>query len=124
MYEEHDHLDRLLGTLADTIRAGNPMLGCQHLAEFTLRLDRLMRSEERALAFVFERLLPEQPSPLAKIRSEHTSLRELVGVIAAALDRADLERALDLVSKLRSVLLLHVAKEERLAPATGREGHV
>lgn len=116
MYDEHEQLDQELARLAESLRGGEHMMACLQLAEFALELDHLMRREERALAFAYERLVPSAPNPLAKVRVEHASLRRLVSLIASALDRADDRHSLELIGKLRSVLLLHVAKEETLGP--------
>lgn len=110
MYDEHQQLDEDLAQLARTLRSADLMMACIQLAEFALELDRLMRREERALA------LSHVPMPLTKVRNEHASLRRLVSLVAAALDRGDERRSLEVVGKLRSVLLLHVAKEEALRP--------
>lgn len=116
MYDEHEPLDLELARLAQSLRCGEHMIACLQLAEFALKLDRCIRREERALSLAYDRLPPATPSPLAKVRSEHASLRRLVGLIASALDRADDRRGLEVIGKLRSVLLLHQAKEEALYP--------
>lgn len=116
MYVQQEQLDEELVHLAELVRAGDVTLSCMQLADFASKLDRLMRHEERALAFVYERLAPTTPSPLAKVKREHASLRSLIGLLAHALDRADERRGLELVARLRSVLMVHVAKEESLAP--------
>lgn len=108
--------DAELARLAGALREGQHMLACMRLAQFALELEHRIRREERALATV-----SYAPLALAKVRGEHAALRRLVAMIASALDRGDDRRALDGVSKLRSVLVLHVAKEERL-PLLG--GHV
>jgi hypothetical protein len=63
-----------------------------------------------------EQLELTTPNAVAKIHSEHAKLRTLVGRIANAIDRADDRRGLEVIGKLRSVLLLHLAKEESLMP--------
>src|SRR5687768_7587650 len=105
MYEEHDQLDDELARLAQTLRGGDVMMACLQLAGFALKLDRIMHREERALAFLL-REHPAVPAPLGKVRSEHGSLRGLVGSIANALDGSDVRRALELTGKLRSVLMV------------------
>ena len=82
------------------------------LAEFALKLDHSIYREERALSLASDL----SSSPLAKVRREHASLRRLISLIAMALDRADERRGLEVVGKLRSVLLVHLAKEETLYP--------
>ncbi|HEY5947586.1 MAG TPA: hemerythrin domain-containing protein [Kofleriaceae bacterium] len=112
MHEDHDQLDHELARLAESLRAGDHMLGCLRLAEFALKLDHYIRREERALSFAAELVEVTRPSALAIVHREHSSLRQLVAAIATALDRADDRRGIELVGKLRSVLLVHVAKEE------------
>ena len=118
MYEEHDQLDDELANLAHTLRDGDLMMSCVQRAEFALKLDRIMHREERALALV-QRYHPAMLTPLEKIRSEHRSLRRLVSAIAGALDGGDDRKGIELIGKLRSVLLVHIAKEEGLQPLLG-----
>jgi hypothetical protein len=120
MYDD-EHLDDELANLAQSLRGGDHMLACLQLAQFALELDRRIRREERALSFAY--VHARARNPLAKVRSEHASLRRLVSSIASALDSADDRHALDTLGKLRSVLLLHVVKEEGLLPATAGPVH-
>lgn len=122
MYDEHEQLDGELAGLAASLRGGDHMMACLQLAEFALKLDRCIRREERALSLEKDELERTTPNALAKIHSEHASLRRLVALIANALDRADDRRGLEVVGKLRSVLLLHLAKEESLPWRAVRPG--
>jgi hypothetical protein len=108
MHLDHEHLDQELILLERSIRGGDHMTACLQLAEFSLVLDHYIRCEERAMS--------TQPAPPwnAKIQREHTSMRRLVALIACALDRADDRRSAEVTSLLRSVLLLHAAKEQSL----------
>jgi hypothetical protein len=115
MHDDHDLLDEELVHLAKTLRGGDLMMACLQLAEFALKLDRIMHREERALA-VMQRFQPAMSTPLGKVQREHASLRRIVASIAGALDRADIRRGLELIGKLRSVLMVHLAKEETLQP--------
>jgi hypothetical protein len=90
-------------------------MACLQLAEIALKLDRAMYREERALE-VLERTKPETVSPLRKVRREHGSLRRLISGIAGSLDAGDQHRGLELIGRLRSVLLVHLAKEEVFHP--------
>ncbi|HTL32012.1 MAG TPA: hemerythrin domain-containing protein [Kofleriaceae bacterium] len=124
MHEDHEQLDQELERLGRTLRSGEHMLACLQLAELALKLDHFLRREERALAFACLLIGVNRPHALASLRREHTSLRQLVSAIASALDRADDRSCLASVSKLRSVLLLHVEKEKRLhAPPQSFEVH-
>lgn len=116
MYDEQDHLDDQLAELARSLRGNDVMLASTQLATLASELDSIMRREERALLSAHDRLERMARNPLAMVRDEHTSLRRLVALIAAALDRADGRSGLDAIGKLRSVLLVHVAKEEALQP--------
>jgi hypothetical protein len=104
----HEHLDQELIRLERTLRCGDHMMACLQLAEFTLKLDHCIRCEERALS------AQPEASWVAKLQREHASLRRLVALIVSALDRGDDKRCADVTSALRSVLLLHAAKESSL----------
>ena len=124
MHEDHDQLDNELARLAQALREGDHMLACLRLAEFALKLDHYIRCEERALSFACRLVEVARPSALATIHREHSSLRQLVAAIATALDGADDRRGVELIGKLRSVLLVHVAKEEMvLHPALSQTVH-
>ena len=113
MHEDHEQLDQDLIQLGHALDRGDHMSACLQLAEFALRLDLYIRREERVLAM--EPLsVVTPPRVVATVHREHTSLRQLVARIAAALDRADDTRCVDTLCKLRSVLMLHMAKEEML----------
>lgn len=114
MYKELDLLDDQLAQLAVTLRGGDVMRACLQLAEFALELDHAMHREERTLEML-EDGPPATATPLGKIRREHGSLRSLVAAIASALDAGDDRRGVELVGKLRSVLLVHLAKEELIS---------
>lgn len=118
MDDEHEQLDDELARLAHSLRRGDFMMACIELAEFALKLDRIIWFEERVLA-TDEHL---RPAVLAMVRREHASLRRMVGLVANALDRADERRGLEVIGKLRSVLLLHAAKEETLTPLAQSHG--
>lgn len=117
MHEELKQLDPELAALACSLREGDHMLACIQLGELALKLDHYICREERALALAYKALEGSAPKAFITMRREHECLRELVAAIAGALDRADGARAADIVGKLRSVLLLHVTKEERLLAA-------
>ena len=124
MHDDHEQLDRELARLAQSLWGGDHMLACLQLAEFALKLDHYIRREERALTFAYQLLEASSPRAMATVRREHLSLRKLVASIANALDRADDRRGVEIVSKLRSVLLLHVTKEELLlAPSSLQAVH-
>ena len=113
MHDDHEHLDQELVRLERSLRCGDHMMACLQLAEFALKLDHYIRREERVLAAQSEGV-PDSHEWLAKIHREHASLRRFVALIASALDRADDRRGVEVTGVLRSVLLLHVAKERWL----------
>ena len=122
MQEELEQLDAELADLGATLRSGDYIGACLQLAEFALKLDHYIRREERTLLLAHASI--ETPSVLETVHKEHQRLRLLVAAIATALDRADDGRGVEIVGKLRSVLLLHVVKEELLlAPAASRAVH-
>jgi hypothetical protein len=113
MHEDHEQLDQELIRLGHALDLGDHMSACLQLAEFALRLDLYICREERVLATEpLSTLTP--PRIVATVHREHTSLRQLVARIATGLDGADDTRCVDTLCKLRSVLLLHMAKEEML----------
>ena len=124
MHDDHEQLDQELARVAQSLHGGDHMLACLQLAEFALKLDHYIHREERTLALAYQLLETSLPGAMATVRREHTSLRELVASVASALDRADSDRGLEMIGKLRSVLVLHVAKEELLlAPPTSTAIH-
>ena len=116
MYAEQNQLDEQLAHLVGLLRSGETMISCIQLAEFTAKLDRMMRHEERTLAYLYEHSSPTTANPIAKVKREHATLRSLMGLLADALGRDDDRRALEVVTRLRGFLIMHVAKEESLQP--------
>jgi hypothetical protein len=116
MQEDLEQLDEELAALARSLRDGDHMLACVQLGDFARKLDRYIGREERALELANRLVEATSPKALVAMRREHTSLREIVAAIASALDQSDGARAIDIVGKLRSVLLLHVTKEQPFLP--------
>lgn len=123
MRDDHEKLDLELSQLAQALRGGDHMLACLQLAEFALKLDIYIRREERAFSFAYSVVGVTPPHAVAFVQREHTSLRQLVSSIASALDRADDRRGVEIVGKLRSVLLLHMMKEELILAPVSRMVH-
>jgi len=115
MDADHERLDRELVTLAGAIQAGDPVRACRQLAQLAIELDARFWREERAIAMAFARA-GGAPSPLAKLQREHTRVRQLLAALAHAIDGAD-GHGIEAIATLRSVLLLHLAKEELLLQA-------
>jgi hypothetical protein len=121
---DHELLDEELARLAHTLRTGDHMMACLQLAEFALKLDRYIRREERALSYAYQLIAATPPKAMTTVHNEHTSLRHLVAMVANALDKDEARRGAEIVGRLRSVLLLHVAKEELLlAPPSSTAVH-
>jgi iron-sulfur cluster repair protein YtfE (RIC family) len=110
-FHQHERLEQALSRLEWTLRVGDEDHARLHLAMFKARLDQYVEGEERLVFPMLERLVPAQLAPIAKMRREHASLRELLEDVWDAVD-AEHARRLDAFGILRSVLMLHVAKEE------------
>lgn len=112
MEDTHARLDDRLERLAASLRAGDRNAAFDIYLSFDAELMRYVRGEERLLFPVLERFTSMPTTATRSMRSEHRSLRRLVDTLGELLARGDERGGLDIVSKLRSVLLLHVAKEE------------
>ncbi|MDB4955560.1 MAG: hemerythrin cation-binding protein [Myxococcales bacterium] len=104
--------DEELSKLDASLRSEDNVVARLQLAAFELQLSGYVSGEERVLFPAFERLDSTPRAYTETMRKEHGSMRCLVTRIWAALDRADHRRGLELVGALRSVLLLHVTKED------------
>ena len=112
MEDTHARLDDRLDRLAAALRASNHNAAFDIYLAFDAEITRYVRGEERLLFPVLERFTSMPTTATRSMRSEHRSLRRLIDTLGELLARGDERAALDIVSKLRSVLLLHVAKEE------------
>jgi hemerythrin-like domain-containing protein len=112
MEDTHARLDDKLDKLAMALRAGHRDAAFDIYLAFDAEITRYVRGEERLLFPVLERFTSMPTTATRSMRSEHRSLRRLIDTLGELLARGDERAALDIVSKLRSVLLLHVAKEE------------
>ncbi len=101
-----------LAEVEQLLRSGDRDGARVHLTTFDAELTRYMRGEERLLFPVLERFTSLAPGTTARMRGEHRSLRRLVDTLWELLARHDRPRGLEVLGSLRSVLLLHVAKEE------------
>ena len=108
---DHHRLDDALSRLDRALRDHDLHTARLQLAIFAAGLDRYVRSEERVLFPLIERLLPAHSASTTCMRREHGSLRSLVANMKEALDRYDEPRRFDLLGDLRSVFLLHNTKE-------------
>lgn len=108
---EHDRLDDTLGDLGRFLRADDQSAAARRLSTFTARFDRYVQAEERLLFPVLE-TGGAHAAPTAHMRREHGFLRRLIASLCDAVRGRDRARALDVLAKLRSVFLVHHAKEE------------
>ena len=112
MEDTHTRMDDKLDKLAAALRAADRNAALDIYLAFDAELATYMRCEERLLFPVLERFTSMPSTATRSMRSEHRSLRRLVDSLGELLARGDARGGLDIVSKVRSVLLLHVAKEE------------
>jgi iron-sulfur cluster repair protein YtfE (RIC family) len=112
MEDTHMRLDDKLGKLEASLRAGDRDAAFDIYLLFDAELTGYVRGEERLLFPVLERFTSMPTTATRSMRTEHRSLRRLVDTLGELLARDDQQGGLDIVSKLRSVLILHVAKEE------------
>lgn len=112
MNTEHPYFDRELAKLDASLRSGDNQMARLHLATFDLQFSGYVRGEERVMFPALERSTSGTCNPTARMRKEHESLRRLVASMWEALDSADERRGLKLLGTLRSVLVLHVVKED------------
>jgi iron-sulfur cluster repair protein YtfE (RIC family) len=124
MEDEQTYFDAQLAKLDTSLRTGDNEMARLHLMRFDLQLSGYVRGEERVVFPVLEQIASGPSSPTAKMRKEHESLRRLVRTMWDALDRADRHRGLQVLGTLRSLLALHVAKEDWiLYPLLKRTAH-
>lgn len=110
-------LDEDLDALDASLRAGDTSAAFSCLVTFEARLARYIRGEELVLFPVLERFVDVSMEITARMRSEHGRLRRLLDTLWEVLAQHDRPRGLDTLCALRSVLLLHREKEDRvLAP--------
>ena len=107
-----DDWDDKLAELETTLRAGDRDAALAQFLAFDAELARYVRGEERLLFPALERFTGVPARATANMRKEHRSLRRLVDTIGELIARRDRPRGLEVIENLRSVLLLHMAKEE------------
>jgi iron-sulfur cluster repair protein YtfE (RIC family) len=112
MQDEQARWDDRLSLLEASLRSEDRTTTLEQFLAFDAELTRYVRGEEGVLFPVLERFTSVSPRATASMRNEHRCLRRLVDSIGEMIAREDRQRGLDLLSTLRSVLLLHVAKEE------------
>jgi iron-sulfur cluster repair protein YtfE (RIC family) len=112
MEDTHARMDDKLAKLAASLRAGDRDAAFDIYLVFDAELTAYVRGEERLLFPVLERFTSMPTTATRSMRSEHRSLRRLVDTLGELIARGDERAGLEMVSKIRSVLILHVAKEE------------
>lgn len=108
---EQVHLDEALDDVDRALRAGEAGVARRRLDGFGNRFERYVRKEERVLFALVDRRDPVQSVATARMRREHACLRLLIQAVSHALRLADPPRGLDALDSLRSVFVLHHAKE-------------
>ena len=117
MISDQTFLDEDLAALDAHLRGDETIAAFLRLESFDARLTSYVRGEELVLFPVLERFVDVPRGTTAKMRSEHRRLRRLLDNLWQTLARQDLRGGIDALGELRSVLLLHCEKEERvLAP--------
>lgn len=112
MDDEHVRLEDTLADVEWSLRAGDTDTARRQLATFEAGLHRYVHGEERLLFPALEALVLSRFDPTASMRREHRSLRKLTGAVWDSFARGDGSDAAHALSTLRSVFLLHIAKED------------
>ncbi len=112
--DQHALLELGLSAQERSIAAHDFFDAHQRLDGFRAHLDRYVRGEERVLFPFYEHLPSVRHEPIARLRQEHGHLRRMIAALAKVIDQRDASRALDALATLRSVLLVHGAKEDWL----------
>lgn len=94
------------------LRLGDHEMARIDLAAFDLELSGYVRGEERVVFPAIERMHDGAYAPTVRMRHEHGRLRGMLRSVWDALDRGQAWQALEVLGGLRSVLVLHVAKED------------
>ncbi len=119
MVDDDSWYETGLAAVERWLRLGDFEMARLDLAAFDLELSGYVRSEERVVFPAIERLHAEPFAPTARMRSEHGKLRSLLLDVWSALDHGQSWQALEVLGGLRSVLVLHVAKEDWILRTSG-----
>jgi iron-sulfur cluster repair protein YtfE (RIC family) len=111
MQDDQARWDDSLAQLETLVRSGDHDTALAQFMAFDAELTRYVRGEERLVFPVLERFTSVSAMTTNSMRNEHRSLRRLIDTVGELIARDD-RRGLDMLATLRSVLLLHVAKEE------------
>ena len=111
MQQDRGSLDDKLSMLGASLRSGDRDRVLELYLAFDAELTGYVHGEERLLFPALERFTSLPRSAIASMRKEHRSLRRLLDSLGEMIARADDGRCLDVLGKLRSVLLFHVEKE-------------
>ena len=109
---QHACFDGDLAQLEAVLRRGDLEGARLELATFDLKLGGYARGEERAVFPALESRSPPLHGAISMMRREHEGLRGAVAALWQALDAGDVDRGLQLLEDLRSVLVLHIVKED------------
>ena len=109
--DQHALLGLRLAGLERAVQAGALDDANDRVIGFSAHLARYARTEELLLFPVYDQLAAQMSEPTIRMRREHAGLRRLVGRLVKLIARRDAGGALIALDTLRSVLLLHGAKE-------------
>ncbi|HEU0030047.1 MAG TPA: hemerythrin domain-containing protein [Kofleriaceae bacterium] len=112
MHDRDLRWDDRLSTVEAWIRQDNGDAALAHLLAFDAELTRDVQGEEHVVLPVLERLVAVPAHATATMREEHRQLRRLVDTAGERIARRDSRGGLEVLSTLRSLLLVHVLKEE------------
>lgn len=112
--DRHPELDDDLARLDASLRSGDSGATRDLYLAIDATLTRYVRGEEGILFPALERFTSMPSTATASMRGEHRSIRRLLDTLGEMIGRADIRRGLEVLTTLRSVLLLHIAKEEWL----------
>jgi iron-sulfur cluster repair protein YtfE (RIC family) len=105
-------LDDTLARLGASVRAADHAAAMDLYLMFDGQLTRYVHGEERVLFPVLERFTSMPSKATASMRDEHRSLRRLADSLGEHLASRDTRGGLEILGALRSVLMLHMAKED------------
>lgn len=112
MADRRHALDDTLEQLDATLRAGDRQAAMELYLAVDAELTRYVHGEEQLLFPALDRYTSVPVTATTTMRDEHRSLRRLLDALGVLIARAQEGRGLDVLSSLRSVLLLHLEKEE------------
>lgn len=109
---QHELLDLGLSAIGRAARAHDLTGARLHLRRFRADLRRYVRGEERLLFPLYDHLPTTLAGATSRLHHEHAHLARMAARLDMLLARADQEAAVRGLGTLRSLLLVHHAKED------------